>query len=120
MRKLSVLVAHLPPESALTAALRLEYNALSDDERSEIERNADEHDVESEQWSRIEQLLAAVRDELHFLRFSYDSAHSKSRPKWKAEQLPRPGVKPKRKERRPLNDTQVEALWSHLQGQLDS
>lgn len=120
MRKLSVLVAHLPPESALTAALRVDQNSLSDDERAEIEAQTDEHDVETEQWSRLEMLIASVRDEMHFLRHSYDSAHHKGRLKWKPEPVARPGVKPKRKERRPLNDVQVDALWSHLQSQLDS
>lgn len=120
MRKLSVLVAHLPPESALTAALRVEHNSLSDDERAELEKDAPEPDAESEQWSRLEMLIASVRDEMHFLRHSYESAHHKGKLKWKPEPVARPGVKPKRKERRPLNDVQVDVLWSHLQSQLDS
>lgn len=119
MRKLSVLVTHLPPESALTAELRVETAALSDDEREELEKNAPEHDVNTEQWSRLEMLIASVRDEMHFLRHSYDSAHTKGRVKWKPEPVMRPGVQPKKKERRPLNETQVDALWLHLQSQLD-
>lgn len=78
-----------------------------------------EHDSETEQWSRIEQLLAGVRDELHFMRHNYESAHSKNKPKWKPKQLVRPGVKPDRKDQK-LNSKQADKLWHHLNQQIDS
>lgn len=86
------------------------------EERAEKEA---EHDHETEQWSRAEQLIAAVRDELHFLRHAYTSAHSKNKVKWKPAPLPRPGVKPERKKQK-LNSKQADVLWHHLQQQVDT
>jgi hypothetical protein len=80
---------------------------------------AAEPDHETEQWSRVEHLLAAVRDELHYLRHAYGQAHAgKSKLKWKPEPLPRPGIKPKRK-REILSDPQAERLWDHLQATMN-
>lgn len=71
------------------------------------------HDPETEQWSRDQHLLAALKDELSALRYSYLSAHMKRPPKWKPEPTPRPGVVPTK--RRPqLNEAQVSALEAHL------
>lgn len=73
------------------------------------------HDPEVEQWSRVEHLLAAIRDELHFLRFSYSSVHAgKHKLKWKPEPLPRPGVAPTKKKRENLSNPQVDLLIAHL------
>lgn len=106
-RKLWVLFKQLPPESATSTALRLAappgvVNA--------------EHDPEIEQWSRVEQLLAAIRDEMHFLRWAYGAAHSgKQKPKWKPEPLPRPGVSPRKKKKdEVLSSPQIDLLWQHL------
>lgn len=77
---------------------------------------AAEHDPEKEQWSRVEHLLAAVRDEIHFLRFAYSAGHMAKgqKPKWKPEPLPRPGVS-RTKKRDVLTTPQVDTLWAHLQ-----
>jgi hypothetical protein len=99
-----VLIQQLPPESALSTAIRLERGDVPPSHES---------DPESEQWSRVEHLLAAVKDELSALRFAFISANSKHKPKWKPEPTPRPGVKPKRKRPR-LNEAQVGALETYL------
>lgn len=71
-------------------------------------------DSEAEQWSRVEHILASVRDEIHALRWAYGSAHAgKQRMKWKPEPMPRPGVKPTKKKVR-LNEQQTDLLASHL------
>lgn len=108
-RELWSLVTQLPPESATATILRLQRR----DEPAQMPEAA--HDYESEQWSRVEHLLAAVRDELHYLRYAFTQANAgKTRIKWKPEPLPRPGIAPKRK-REVLVEPQVEMLWAHLQ-----
>jgi len=100
-----VLIEQLPPESALSTQLRLEIGDAPP---------GHDHDPETEQWSRTEHLLAAVKDELTALRYSYTAAHSKQRPRWKPAPTPRPGVKSKKKRSR-LNNAQVDALAAHLE-----
>lgn len=109
-RKLSVLVPQLPAESATATALRL-YAAEGG---TEGQQQAPA-DPETEQWSRMEQILAAVRDELHILRWLYSSTHSQrgKGPKWKPEPLPRPGVAPKKK-RLVLAPEQTSVLAQYL------
>lgn len=104
-RKLGVLIRQLPPESATATLQRLENPAPP--------VKAQQHDAEHEQWSRAEQLLAAVKDELVALRYSYLSKNSKHRPNWKPTPTPRPGVKPKRA-RRAAKPQQVSALGAYL------
>lgn len=97
----------LPAESATATALRL-YAAKGDIEAAPA-------DPEAEQWSRTEQILAAVRDELHILRWLYISSHSDkgNRPTWKPEPLPRPGVVASKK-KPPLKPEQTSLLAEHL------
>lgn len=101
-----MLITQLPPESATATLQRLEAPPGPP-------AKAAEHDAEHEQWSRPEQLLAAVKDELQALRYSYISAHSKHPPRWKPTPTPRPGVKPKRA-RKALTENQVDALEAYL------
>lgn len=100
-----MLITQLPPESATATLQRLEAPPGPPAKA--------EHDAEHEQWSRLEQLLAAVKDELQALRYSYISAHSKHPPRWKPTPTPRPGVKPKRA-RKALTENQVDALEAYL------
>ena len=103
------LVSQLPPESAIATILRVEAA------KNPAPAPAREPDHETEQWSRVEHLLAAIRDELHYLRFAYGQVHKgKTKLKWKPEPLPRPGIAPKKK-REVLVEPQVELLWAHLQ-----
>lgn len=101
-----MLVKQLPPESATATVQRLEAPPAPP-------RKGVTDDAEHEQWSRAEQLIAAVKDELQALRHSYISAHSKHPPKWKPTPTPRPGVKPKRA-RKALTEEQVGALEAYL------
>lgn len=100
----------LPSESATSTALRLE--AAHGDAEAQSRAPAD---PEAEQWSRAEQILAAVRDELHVLRWLYVSKNSErgKGPKWRPEPLPRPGVTPKKK-KAVLAPEQTSILARHL------
>lgn len=107
-------MSQLPPESAIATILRVERQ--NDPEAITF---AGEPDHEIEQWSRVEHILAAIRDELHYLRHAYGQAHSgKTKVKWKPEPLPRPGFKSKKK-REILSDPQAERLWAHLQATMN-
>lgn len=74
-----------------------------------------EHDVEGEAWSRLEHLLAAVRDEIHLLDVHFQQVNFKGKPKF--EPMPRPGVKTKSKKKSPgkLAPEANDFLWSYLQ-----
>lgn len=104
-----MLVKHLPPEAATATALRVDVLNAPDEPELELGR----HDVETEQWSRGEQLIASVRDELHVLRWLYEHAHSGKRPKWEPEQIKRPGLKPTKK-KTALTVDQTSVLAAHL------
>lgn len=80
----------------------------------EAAASEEEHDPESEQWSRAEHLIAAVRDELQSIRYMYERTHGKHKPKWTPSPTPRPGVKPKRKKRPKLDAQQAAALRDYL------
>jgi len=69
---------------------------------------------EAEQWSRVEHLLAAVRDELHYMRHAYSQAHSRQRLKWRPEQLPRPGISSRKPKRAAITAEQTALLERHL------
>lgn len=100
-------MSQLPPESAVATILRVE---AGNNPGPPAER-----DPELEQWSRVEHLLAAVRDELHYLRHAFvQSKAGKTKLKWKPEPLPRPGVKQSKK-REVLVEPQIDLLWAHLQ-----
>lgn len=109
-----MLVRQLPAESATATVLRLRVR--EDAERGEAQPPAP-HDPETEQWSRAEQLIASVRDELHILRWLYTSYHADRahRPKWKPDPLPRPGMSPVRK-RKALQPEQQSLLAQYLAG----
>lgn len=85
-----MLIAQLPPESATAAALRQDARDAPDAPAAVEEPR----DPEAEQWSRVEQLLAGIHDELHIVRWLYTSAHAdpKKPVTWTPERLPRPGV----------------------------
>lgn len=102
-------MSQLPSESATATALRLQAH---DDPPA---APAEPHDPEIEQWSRDQQLMALIRDELHAIRWLYSSAHSEQGkgPKWTPDPLPRPGVTPEPK-RPALSPEQAAALAQHL------
>jgi hypothetical protein len=104
-RKLGVLVAQLPPESATSTALRLDADLMDRVSKAP-------HDPEREQWSRMEQLIASVRDELQALRHHYLTMHSQRKLNWNPEPLPRPGVG--RRGHAAVSDEQTEMLRAHL------
>lgn len=87
-RRFGVLVQQLPPESATATALRLEDSQLPPGARPQLPPP----NPEAEQWSRLEHLVASVRDELLTLRWLYGSVHSDKKLPWKPEPLARPGI----------------------------
>lgn len=101
---------HLPPESAVAVAQRLDS---LDNPSSEP---AEPRDPETEAWSRGEQLLAAIRDELNVLHYLYASAHSEKGkgPKWTPERTPRPGVSPAGSTKAAPSQEQLDVLAAHL------
>lgn len=90
------------------------YAELSEGERNEIEAESEAaRNYESEQWSRLEQLLAGLKDELQAFRWGWESSKTKGKMKWQAEPTPRPGVKPKKKKRK-ATKSELDKLWAHL------
>jgi len=98
-RKLLVLLHHLPPESALTTAMR---NDMPERERSRAESS---FDPASGRWSGIETLLAALVDEVRNNTWVYVQAHSH----WNVEKptpIRRPGLPARREKRMSLANAQ--------------
>lgn len=111
-----MLVSHLPPESATTAALR--RAAHEDPELLELAQQIFAGpktfaEVEGEQWSRLEQLVASLRDELHLLRWLTQFELEGRRPSWDPAPLERPGVHVSDAVPR-LTTEQSSALAAHL------
>lgn len=99
-RRLLVLIERLPPESALSTAIR---NSMPAEEVAEQARNADSTRAP---WSTAEALLATVIDELRTLGWAYAQAHSDqklARPK----PIPRPGAATRRGRRMSLEDART-------------
>lgn len=104
-RKVRVLLEGLPPESHFATAMRVDNPGSG----------GGEHDVESEAWSRMEHLLAAIRDEVHLADVHFQQVNFKGKPKF--EPMPRPGVRSKGKKKQPskLAPEQNEFLFQYLQ-----
>lgn len=88
-RKLGVLVAHLPPESATMTGLRAEHPSLA-------EQASEEADPAAQAWSSDQMLLAALIDSVRQLAWMFAAVHFKQAPKAPPEPVPRPGVGPRR------------------------
>lgn len=69
-------------------------------------------------WSQTEMLLAALVDDMRYLRWNYVSAHvDKGRRPDKPDPIPRPGVA--RRDRRSkgrLSEEQADFLFRHING----
>lgn len=105
-----MLVKQLPAESATATALRL---AAAEGETSDLV-DLVESDPETEQWSRTEHLLAAVKDELVVFRWVWSQGHAGRRKlQWKPEPTVRPGVGG-RKQKPRLDSVQANFLYAHL------
>lgn len=111
LRRLRVLIEHLPPESATKTALRNSIPA------EVLERSSGEGRPDLAPWSGTETLLAQVKDELRLLRMVTVAANG-GKP---GEFVPtsRPGIPPKsaQTKRRGLNDEQRRALDPRLRNQ---
>ncbi|GGX26942.1 hypothetical protein [Streptomyces chryseus] len=110
LRRLRVLIQHLPPESATKTALRNAQPAVLDAARAEYRPDL-------APWSGVEMLLAAIKDEI---RLSRDVAVAAAGGKPKEfKPTPRPGIPPTSTSagRRPLTDEQRRALDPRLRQQ---
>jgi hypothetical protein len=108
LRRLAVLLAHLPPESATLTAFR---TSLPEPDRNHRAREAD---PEAGRWSQQEMLLASVVDALRRLEFYFLGANGVKRLD-KPLPLPRPGV-PDPNRRKPIPQQSYEVLWALMHG----
>jgi hypothetical protein len=110
LRRLRVLIEHLPPESATKTALR---NSVPVEE---LERATGESRPDLAPWSGTEILLASVKDEVRLLRMVMVAANGGKPGEF--EPTPRPGIPPKSATaRRGLTDDQRAALDPRLRNQ---
>ncbi|MGW0468338.1 hypothetical protein ACWDX6_24185 [Streptomyces sp. NPDC003027] len=86
IRRLRILIDHLPPESATKTAIR---NAI---DPRELEAVTGEYRPDQGQWSGVEMLLASVKDEVTKLRLVAIAAAGGKPPDFKP--TPRPGIPP--------------------------
>jgi len=98
-RKLLILLHHLPPESALTTAMR---NDTPEKILSRAEATADSA---KSRWSGMETLLATLIDEVRTNTWVYVQAHSDQRVE-RPEPIRRPGLPARRERRMNLADAQ--------------
>jgi hypothetical protein len=111
LRRLRILIEHLPPESATKTALR---NSVPSDE---LERASGEHRPDLAPWSGVEVLLAGLKDEVTLLRAVTIAAAGGKPPEFTP--TPRPGIPPKSaaQTKRGLTDEQRRALDPRLRNQ---
>lgn len=110
LRRLRVLIEHLPPESATKTGLR---NAIPVEE---LARSADEGRPDLAPWSGTETLLAAVKDEIRLLRMVTVAANGGKAGEFTP--TPRPGIPPKSaQQRKGLTEEQRRALDPRLRQQ---
>lgn len=109
MRKLRVILEHLPPESATKTALR---NAADPED---LKRASTDARADRAPWSSTEMLLAAVLDAIR-INTAVTVAAGGGKP-GKFEPTPRPGVEPTSQGRRELSDDQRRALDPRLRNQ---
>ncbi|MBT2412639.1 hypothetical protein J7I94_19085 [Streptomyces sp. ISL-12] len=110
LRRLRVLIEHLPPESATKTAIR---NAIP---AEEMEKSTVESRPDLAPWSGTETLLARVMDEIRLLRHTLIAVNGNKPPAF--EPTPRPGIPPKRKQTyRRLDESQRRALDPRLRNQ---
>jgi hypothetical protein len=111
LRKLRVLIEHLPPESATKTALRNSVPVEA------LETATGESRPDLAPWSGTEILLASVKDEVRLLRMVMVAANGGKPGEF--EPTPRPGVPPKSASatRRGMTDEQRAALDPRLRNQ---
>lgn len=109
LRRLRVLITHLPPESATKTALR---NAIPEEEMSKASEDAR---PDLAPWSGVEVLLSKVLDEVTLNRYTAIAAAGGTPPEFTP--TPRPGVPPKSAKKSRLSDEQRRALDPRLRSQ---
>jgi hypothetical protein len=111
VRRLRVLIQHLPPESSTWTALR---NSMSDEE---LAAQADKGEPEKGRWSQQEQLLALVADRVADVSFVLRAVNTESKAKKPRppEPIRRPGAKPLRP-KQVMSEAQAEHLFAILNG----
>ncbi|MFJ3248323.1 hypothetical protein [Streptomyces sp. NPDC086782] len=110
LRRLRVLIEHLPPESATKTVIR---NTTPTEvmEQASVDARPD-----LAPWSGVEMLLASLKDEMTLLRHVTVAANGGKPGTF--EPTPRPGIPPKSAQRRKgLTDEQRRALDPRLRNQ---
>ncbi|MFF1684507.1 MULTISPECIES: hypothetical protein [unclassified Streptomyces] len=110
IRRLRILIEHLPSESATKTALR---NLVTPEE---MERATGEHRPDLAPWSGVELLLAGIKDEITLSRHVAVAAAGAPAPEFTP--TPRPGIPPKSaQKKRGLTEEQRRALDPRLRQQ---
>ncbi|MFB7115739.1 hypothetical protein [Streptomyces sp. NPDC056291] len=110
LRRLRVLIEHLPPESATKTAIR---NATP---AEVMERASEGARPDLAPWSGVETLLASLKDEVTLLRHITVAANGGKPGEFTP--TPRPGIPPKSAQKRAgLTDEQRRALDPRLRNQ---
>lgn len=109
IRRLRILIDHLPPESATKTAIR---NAITP-EQAEVSRG--ESHPEKAPWSNLEMLVAAMRDEMRLNTIVAIAAAGGKPPTF--EPTPRPGITPTSGGRKRLTDEQRRVIDPRLRDQ---
>lgn len=108
IRRLRILIEHLPPESATKTAIR---NAVGPDELAA----SGEYRPDLGQWSSMEMLLAVLRDELVLTRHVAIAAAGGKPPEFVP--MSRPGIPPKSAQKSVMTDDMRRALDPRLRDQ---
>jgi hypothetical protein len=108
LRRLRVLIEHLPPESATKTAIRA---ATPPEVMAQV---SEDHRPDLAPWSGTEILLAGLKDEVRLLRLITTAAHGGNPGEF--EPTPRPGIPPKsaQQKRQGLTTDQRAALDPRL------
>ncbi|MEU1200117.1 hypothetical protein ABZ446_28380 [Streptomyces sp. NPDC005813] len=110
LRTLRIWIEHLPPESATKTGMR---NALP---AEVLERASADSRPDLGQWSGVEVLLAALKDEVTLLRLVTTAANGGKQQEFTP--TPRPGIPPKAAQSRSrLSDEHRRALDPRLRNQ---
>ena len=109
LRRLRILIQHLPPESATKTALRNEA------EEQGAATSSAEYRPDKAPWSGVEIMLAIVRDEIRQNTNAAIAIAGGTPPEFTP--TPRPGIPPKSAARKGLTDEQRRALDPRLRNQ---
>lgn len=104
LRRLRILIEHLPPESVTKTAIRRDLTP----EQIEAARSNTDHRPDLAPWSNIEMLTASLLDAVRLNTASMIAVNGGPQPH--VDPTPRPGIPPKKTGRNRLTDEQRRAI----------